>query len=110
MRAKTPIVPIAVVGAEESMPVFAQMDKLKKFTGLIYFPITPAFPHLGLLGGFVYLPSKFRIRFLEPIPTDQWGDEPWNDRALVQEVAEEVRARIQEELYDMLSKRRSIWF
>jgi 1-acyl-sn-glycerol-3-phosphate acyltransferase len=110
MRAGAPIIPIAVVGAEESMPVFAQVNVLKRLTGLIYFPITPTFPHLGLLGGMVYLPSKFRIRFLEPIPTDQWGDEPWDDRALVQEVAEEVRARIQEELYDMLAKRRSIWF
>jgi 1-acyl-sn-glycerol-3-phosphate acyltransferase len=110
MRAGTPIVPVAIVGAEEAMPVFAQLNPLKRLTGLIYFPITPTFPHLGLLGGLVYLPSKFRIRFLEPIPTDQWGDEPWEDRALVQEVAEEVRARIQDELYDMLAKRRSIWF
>jgi 1-acyl-sn-glycerol-3-phosphate acyltransferase len=110
MRAGAPIVPVAVVGAEESMPVFAQVNLFKRLTGLIYFPITPTFPHLGVLGGLVYLPSKFRIRFLEPIPTDQWGENPWDDRALVQEVAEEVRARIQEELYDMLAKRRSIWF
>jgi hypothetical protein len=57
-----------------------------------------------------YLPAKFHIRFLEPIPTDQWGDEPWEDRGLVQTVAEEVRALIQEELYDMLGHRRSVWF
>jgi 1-acyl-sn-glycerol-3-phosphate acyltransferase len=110
MRAGTPIVPVAVVGAEEAMPVFAQINPLKRLTGLIYFPVTPTFPHLGLPGGMIYLPSKFRIRFLEPIPTDQWGDEPWNDRALVQEVAEDVRGRIQEELFEMLAKRRSIWF
>jgi 1-acyl-sn-glycerol-3-phosphate acyltransferase len=110
MRARAPIVPVAVVGAEEAMPVFAQVNPLKRLTGLIYFPVTPTFPHLGLLGGLVYLPSKFRIRFLEPIATDQWGDEPWDDRALVQEVAEEVRGRIQDELIEMLSKRRSVWF
>jgi 1-acyl-sn-glycerol-3-phosphate acyltransferase len=110
MRAGVPIVPTAVIGAEEAMPIFAHVPLLQRLTGLIYFPITPTFPHLGLLGGLVYLPSKFRIRFLEPIPTDQWGEEPWNDRALVQDVAEEVRARIQEELFDMLAKRRSIWF
>jgi 1-acyl-sn-glycerol-3-phosphate acyltransferase len=109
MRARAPIVPVAVVGAEEAMPVFAQINPLKRLTGLIYFPITPTFPHFGLLGGMVYLPSKFRVRFLEPIPTDQWGDAPWDDRALVQELAEEVRARIQAELYGMLAKRRSIW-
>ena len=54
-----------------------------------------------------YLPAKFHIRFLEPIPTDQWGDEPWEDKGLVQTVAEEVRGRIQEELYTMLAGRRS---
>jgi 1-acyl-sn-glycerol-3-phosphate acyltransferase len=110
MRAGAPIVPVAIVGAEEAMPVFAQINLLKRLTGLIYFPITPTFPHFGLPGGMVYLPSKFRIRFLEPIPTDQWGEAPWDDRALVAEVAEDVRARIQEELYDMLAKRRSVWF
>jgi 1-acyl-sn-glycerol-3-phosphate acyltransferase len=110
MRAGAPIVPVAVVGAEEAMPAFAQLQTLQKLTGLLYFPITPTFPHFGLLGFGGYLPAKFRIRFLDPIPTDQWGEEPWEDRALVQEVAEEVRARIQEELIDMLAKRRSVWF
>jgi 1-acyl-sn-glycerol-3-phosphate acyltransferase len=109
MRAKTPIVPVAVVGAEEAMPVFAQVNLLRKLTGLIYFPITPTFPLLGLLGGVGYLPAKFFIRFLEPIPTDQWGDEPWEDTGLVQTVAEEVRGRIQEELYEMLAERKSVW-
>jgi 1-acyl-sn-glycerol-3-phosphate acyltransferase len=109
MRAGAPIVPVAVVGAEEAMPAFAQVRLLQRLTGLIYFPITPGFPHLGLLGGMTYLPAKFRIRFLEPIPTDRWGDEPWEDRALVQELAEEVRGRIQDELLDMLAKRRSVW-
>ena len=77
MRARTPIVPIAVVGAEEAAPIFAHVNVLQRLTGLLYFPITPTFPHFGLLGMLGYLPAKFRIRFLEPIPTDQWGDEPW---------------------------------
>ena len=110
MRAQVPIVPIAVVGAEESMPVFAQIGALQRLTGLLYFPITPTFPHFGLLGFLGYLPAKFRIRFLEPIPTDQWGPEPCNDRGLVQRVSDEIRARIQEELYDMLAKRQSVWY
>ena len=110
MRAGAPIVPVAVVGAEEAMPAFAQLGALQKVTGLLYFPITPTFPHFGLLGFGGYLPAKFRIRFLEPIATEDLGEEPWEDRALVQEIAEEVRARIQEELIDMLGKRRSVWF
>jgi 1-acyl-sn-glycerol-3-phosphate acyltransferase len=109
MRARAPIVPIAVVGAEEAMPTFAQIGVLQRLTRLIYFPVTPLFPHLGLLGT-AYLPAKFRIRFLEPIPTDQWGEAPYDDKGLVQTVAEDVRSLIQEELVDMVSKRRSVWF
>ena len=110
MRAGAPLVPVAVVGAEEAMPAFAQITALQRLTGLLYFPITPTFPHFGLLGFAGYLPAKFRIRVLEPIPTDQWGEEPWEDKGLVQSVAEEIRARIQEELVDMLAKRKSVWF
>jgi len=110
MQAGVPIVPIAVVGAEEAAPAFAQLGILQRLTGLLYFPITPTFPHFGLVGMAGYLPAKFRIRFLEPVPTDGWGDEPWEDRGLVQTVAEEVRARIQEELVDMIAKRTSVWF
>ena len=109
MRARAPIVPVAVVGAEEAMPVFGHLGFARKLTGLIYFPVTPTFPVLGLFGGLAYLPAKFRIRFLEPIATDQWGDEPWHDKGLVQTVADEVRARIQEELYEMIAARRSVW-
>jgi len=110
MRAGTPIVPVALVGAEEAQPIFAHMSALKRLTGLIYFPLTPTFPHLGLLGMLAYLPAKFTIRFLKPIPTDQWGPEPWNDRALVQNVAAEVRATIQEHLFEMVGRRESVWF
>jgi 1-acyl-sn-glycerol-3-phosphate acyltransferase len=110
MRARAPIVPIAVVGAEEAMPAFAQLGLLKRLTGLIYVPITPTFPHFGLLGGMAYLPAKFRIRFLPPVPTDDLGsDEPWEDKALVQSVAHDVRASIQDELFDMLAERTSVW-
>jgi 1-acyl-sn-glycerol-3-phosphate acyltransferase len=108
MRAKAPIVPIAVLGAEEAMPTFAQIGLLQRLTKLIYFPVTPLFPHFGLLGA-AYLPAKFRIRFLEPIATDGWGERPWDDKGLVQTVAEDIRARIQEELVDLVAHRRSVW-
>jgi 1-acyl-sn-glycerol-3-phosphate acyltransferase len=108
MRARTPIVPACVVGAEEAAPVFAQLGLLKRVTGLLYFPITPTFPHFGLLGMLGYLPAKFKLRFLEPIEFGE-GDSP-DDKALVQTVAHEVRARIQENLWDMLASRKSVWF
>ena len=108
MRARVPIVPVSVVGAEEAAPVFAQMGLLQRLTGLLYVPLTPTFPHLGPLGMLGYLPAKFKLRFLEPIHFDE--PDMHTDGALVQTVAQEVRARIQESLFDMLSERRSVWF
>ncbi|HMJ37124.1 MAG TPA: lysophospholipid acyltransferase family protein [Baekduia sp.] len=111
MRAGAPIVPVAVVGAEEAMPIFAHVTALQKLTGLIYFPITPTFPQLGLLGALGFLPAKFKIRFLPPVPTHDLGEEaPWDDQALVQTIAHDIRASIQDELIDMVGKRRSVWF
>ena len=108
MRARAPIVPVCVVGAEEAAPVFAQLGLFKRLTGLLYFPITPTFPHFGLLGMLGYLPAKFKIRFLDPIAFDEEGLH--EDKALVQTVAHDIRARIQENLWDMLAHRRSVWF
>jgi 1-acyl-sn-glycerol-3-phosphate acyltransferase len=109
MKARAPIVPVAVVGAEEAAPIFAHFTALQKLTGFLYFPLTPTFPHFGILGMLGYLPAKFRIRFLAPVRTDDMGEAPWEDRALVQNVSDEVRASIQEELLDMVGKRRSVW-
>jgi hypothetical protein len=50
MRARAPIVPIALIGAEEAAPIFAHVTALQRLTGLLYFPITPTFPQFGLLG------------------------------------------------------------
>jgi 1-acyl-sn-glycerol-3-phosphate acyltransferase len=108
MRARAPIVPVCVVGAEEAAPVFAQVKPLQALTGLLYFPITPTFPHGGLLGMLGYLPAKFKIRFLEPIHFEEEGLH--EDKALVQTVAHDIRARIQESLFEMISTRKSVWF
>jgi 1-acyl-sn-glycerol-3-phosphate acyltransferase len=108
MRAQAPIVPVCVVGAEEAAPVFAQVSFLQKLTGLLYFPITPTFPHLGLLGMLGYLPAKFKIRFLEPIHFEDEG--MYRDKSLVQTVAQDVRARIQEGVWQMVGERESVWF
>ena len=83
---------------------------LKRLTGLLYFPLTPTFPWAGPLGMLGYLPAKFKIRFLEPIDTAELDADPEMDRALVQNVAQEVRARIQENLHEMVGRRRSVWF
>ncbi len=110
MRAQAKLVPVCVVGAEEAAPIFAHVRPLQKLTGLLYFPLTPTFPWLGPLGMLGYLPAKFRIRFLEPIDTAELGADPDSDRALVQSISQEVRSRIQENLREMVGKRRSVWF
>jgi 1-acyl-sn-glycerol-3-phosphate acyltransferase len=111
MRAEAQLVPICVVGAEEAQPIFAQVEALRRLTGLIYFPITPTFPWLGPLGMLAYLPAKFKIRFLEPIDTVALGGaDAVHDKALVQTVAQEIRARIQENLHQMVARRKSVWF
>jgi 1-acyl-sn-glycerol-3-phosphate acyltransferase len=108
MRAQAPIVPVCVIGAEEAAPIFAHVGLLQKLTRLTYFPITPTFPHLGLLGMLGYLPAKFKIRFLEPIEFEEDG--MYRDKSLVQTVAQDVRTRIQENVWQMVGERESVWF
>jgi len=110
MKARVPIVPVAVVGAEEAMPIFAHVPLLQRLTGLIYFPINHAFPHFGLAAALMYLPAKFKIRFLDPVDLSAYGPEDADDLGLVQALAEEVRGRIQRALDRLLSTRGSVWF
>jgi 1-acyl-sn-glycerol-3-phosphate acyltransferase len=110
MRAGVPIVPIAVLGAEEAMPIFAHVPLLQRLTGLIYFPINHAFPHFGLAAALMYMPAKFKIRFLEPVHLSGYEPEDAEDIALVQGLSEEIRGRIQAELDDLQAARRSVWF
>jgi 1-acyl-sn-glycerol-3-phosphate acyltransferase len=110
MRAGVPIVPIAVVGAEDAMPIFAHVPLLQRLTRLIYFPVNHAFPHFGAAAGLMYLPAKFHIRFLSPIDLSDYGPEGAEDLPLVQAVSEEVRGRIQAEVDGLLASRTSVWF
>jgi 1-acyl-sn-glycerol-3-phosphate acyltransferase len=109
LRAKVPIVPIALVGGEEAMPIFAHMRSLQKATGLLYAPFNHAFPHFGLAAALMYMPAKFRIRFLEPLDLPSLPEDTIEDAAAVQAIAEEIRARIQGSLDGMIAERRSVW-
>ena len=110
MRAGVPIVPVAVVGAEEAMPIFAHVPLLQRLTGLIYFPVNHAFPHFGLAAGLMYLPAKFKIRFLEPVDLSRYAPEDAEDVALVQSISERIRGTIQREVDDLVASRESVWF
>ena len=62
-----------------------------------------------VLLGAAYLPAKFRIRFLPPVRTDRLAHEAIDDRGLLQEIADEIRGRIQDEVLDIVGDRRSVW-
>jgi 1-acyl-sn-glycerol-3-phosphate acyltransferase len=106
LRTGSPIVPVAVVGSEEIYPKLSESRLLAKITGAPYFPITPTFPALGLLGA-VPLPSRWRIEFCEPIDLSEYGPEAAEDRALVFELSEQIRETIQEKLFENLVLRGS---
>lgn len=111
MRAGVPVVPIAVVGAEESMPIVFKMPQLAKRLGLPYVPITANMVVFGpLLGGLLYFPSKFKLRVLDPVHFDVPPDQPRYSRSKVMDASEAIREQIQASLYDMLRTRKSVWF
>lgn len=113
MRAGVPIIPIAVVGAEESMPIVAKMPAVAKALKLPYFPITANMalaPILGPLSSVAYFPAKFKIRVLEPVTFPVEPDQPRYSRSRIMDEAEAIRRSIQEALYDMLRHRSSVWF
>ena len=109
LRARVPIIPVALVGGEEAMPIFAHLRALQRATGLLYAPLNHAFPHFGLAAALMYLPAKFQIRFLAPLELPALPPDTIEDAAAVQAIAEEVRARIQTALDEMLAERRSVW-
>jgi 1-acyl-sn-glycerol-3-phosphate acyltransferase len=111
MRAGVPVVPIAVVGGEEAMPILWKSNRLAKLLGIPYFPVTANQLLLGPAAGLlVYLPAKFRLRVLPPVHFDVAPDQERYSRSRVMEESEGIRRIIQEALYDMLRTRRSVWF
>jgi 1-acyl-sn-glycerol-3-phosphate acyltransferase len=108
VRAQVPIVPCAIVGAEEVYPIIADVPALARLLRLPYFPITPTFPWLGLLG-LIPLPSKWLIEFGEPIRTDRYAPDDADDPVLVFELSDHVRSTIQRNV-DALRERRDTIF
>ncbi len=104
VRTGVPIVPCAIVGAEEIYPMIGNIKPLARALGLPYFPVTPTFPLLGPLGA-IPLPSKWLIEFGEPIPTDQLPDGAAEDPMVVFNLADRVRENIQQALYRLLLRR-----
>ncbi len=108
LRTSAPIIPCAVVGAEEIYPKIGDIRPLARLLRLPYFPVTPFFPLLGPLGT-VPLPTKWHIEFGEPIRTDGYADGADDDQMLVLALTDQVRESIQNMLYRRLARRRGVF-
>jgi 1-acyl-sn-glycerol-3-phosphate acyltransferase len=104
LRAQVPIIPCAIVGAEEIYPMVGNARPLARLLGLPYFPVTPLFPWLGPVGA-VPLPSQWVIEFCPPVPTGSYPPGAWKDPAVVAELTASVRETIQGKLADVLAER-----
>jgi 1-acyl-sn-glycerol-3-phosphate acyltransferase len=111
MRAGVPVVPIAVVGNEEAMPIIWRNTQLAKLFGVPYVPVTANMlvlgPVLGLVG---FFPAKFKLRVLPPVHLDVPPNQERYSRSRVMEASDGIRDQIQTAVYDMLRTRRSVWF
>jgi 1-acyl-sn-glycerol-3-phosphate acyltransferase len=109
LRTRAPLIPCAIIGGEEASPLLYRFDALADLLRIPYLPVTPTFPALGALG-LVPAPTKWRIKFGEPIAFDNYGPEAADDDLLVGRLSDRVRSTIQSMLETGLQKRRSVWF
>lgn len=109
LRTSSPIVPVAIVGAEEAYPMLSRMKWLARPMDLPYFPMTPTFPWLGPLG-LLPLPSKWLIAFGRPIHLQKPDLDSDDYEAVIMEMVEKVRSSIQEMVDELLQKRAHPYF
>ncbi len=110
MRAGVPVIPIAVVGSEEAMPIVFRVPTLAKALGVPYFPVTANLLALGPLGAVLPFPAKFKLQVLDPVYFDVPPDQDRYSKSRIMEESERIRSHLQEAVYDMLRDRRSVWF
>ncbi len=110
MRSGVPVVPIAVVGAEESMPTMFRIPSIARALGVPYMPVTANMLVAGPLGAVAYFPAKFKLKVLDPVYFDVPPGQERYSRSRIMDESESIRDRIQAALYEMLRTRRSVWF
>jgi 1-acyl-sn-glycerol-3-phosphate acyltransferase len=104
ISAGVPIIPCAIVGAEEIYPMIRNADRVARRLHLPYFPVTPLFPWLGPIGA-VPLPSNWIIEFSNPVPTAGLADGNGDREHATAELADRVRDTIQARLDDLVIER-----
>ncbi|WP_395847607.1 1-acyl-sn-glycerol-3-phosphate acyltransferase [Cystobacter fuscus] len=96
LRTGAPIVPVAIVGAEETVPLLGKLPA--GFLGLDYLPVT-----------LPPLPARWTLRFGEPISMGDLPPEAAEDLSQVQRLTERTRESIQGMLQALLKERRSVF-
>jgi 1-acyl-sn-glycerol-3-phosphate acyltransferase len=102
LQAGAPVVPAAVIGAEEQYISVANLSSLAKSFGL---PSVPIIPQLLVPGGQLPIPTKYHLRFGEPIVLE---GSPESEESLESQVAR-VRAAVQKLVEQGLTDRQG-WF
>jgi 1-acyl-sn-glycerol-3-phosphate acyltransferase len=108
LKTSTPLIPVSVVGAEETYISLHKSQTAAKMIGFPYFPISPTFPWLGLFG-FVPLPTKWYIDFGEQILLEGYSSDAANNLVLVSQISDQVRNIIQNMLTTRLLERKSVF-
>jgi 1-acyl-sn-glycerol-3-phosphate acyltransferase len=109
LKTQAPMLPVSIVGAEETYISLGKSDLLAKLTGFPYFPISPTWPWMGLLG-FIPLPTKWYIDIGQPVSTAEYGPAAASNLMLVSELTDQMRNLVQEQIFTRLSQRRSVFF
>jgi 1-acyl-sn-glycerol-3-phosphate acyltransferase len=104
-QAGAPIIPVAIVGAEEVHPAVTVSKRLARLVRLLL-------PDQRVEGVAVFLnplplPVKWRIRFLPPVAPSGASELP--DPLWLLERTETIRADIQSALNSMLAERTTLW-
>lgn len=95
LAAGAPIVPTAVVGSDDQMPVLFDLSKFAKRFGMPMLPITPTFPWLGPLGLLPY-PVSYEIVYGEPLRFyERYSAEDARDPELLRFLSRQVRRAVQ---------------
>ena len=104
---QVPVIPGAVVGHVEIFPILARMNipPLMRWTGWPFIPVTPTFPLLP-----VPLPTKWHVRYMDPISVSPLKPEDADDRKRVREFSQHVRGVLQGGIDDMLARRKHVFF
>lgn len=105
LRAAVPIVPCAIVGSEEATPAASRPGWLAEALRLPLLAMAPRLP-LGPIA-FLPLPSRWSLRFGEPVQTAGRGSPA--DPAAVAALAEEVRSALQRMLDEDVAARRTVF-